>query len=85
MQLLHHRCAAIVMKPEALVRRQLAFPRFGIVTIHMTEHLQHIATFVGEVLRHFYKLPAPMREAVRQQDFHSFGSLGTLCDSASHI
>jgi len=35
-QLIHHRPAAFLMKPQPLVRRQAAFTRFGIVTIHLT-------------------------------------------------
>ena len=35
--------------------------RFGIVEIDLTQHLQHITTFIGEVLRHFHELPASVR------------------------
>ena len=56
------------MKPQPLVRRQAAFTRFGIVAVHLAEHLQHVAAFAGEVLRHIYKLPASMRQTVGQQD-----------------
>src|ERR1035437_1402177 len=44
--------AAILMEPQPLLRCQAELTRFGIVEIHLTQHLQHIATFIGEVLRH---------------------------------
>ena len=52
------------MKPQPLGRRQAAFTRFGIMTIHLTQHFQHVATFVREVLRNLYKLPASVREKI---------------------
>src|ERR1035438_3427715 len=56
MQFVHHRSAAILMKPQPLPRCQAALTRFGIVEIHLTQHLQHIAAFIGEVLRHIHEL-----------------------------
>src|ERR1035441_6799046 len=49
------------MKPQPLVRRQAALTRFGIVTIHLAQHLQHMAAFVREVLCHIHELPSSMR------------------------
>src|ERR1035437_1094520 len=61
MQLVHHRPAAFLMEPQPLLRCQAELTRFGIVEIHLTQHLQHIATFIGEVLRHIHELPSTMR------------------------
>jgi hypothetical protein len=35
MQFVHHRPAALLMKPQPFLRRQAAFTRFGIVNIHL--------------------------------------------------
>jgi hypothetical protein len=49
------------MKPQPLVRHQSAFARFGIVTIHLAQHLQYITAFIGEVIRHIHELAACVR------------------------
>ncbi len=64
----------------------LAHAALGIVAIHLAQRLQHIAAFVGKVLRHFHELrffrgqgslPAesPLPKAISRR----------LRDSASHI
>jgi len=52
------------MELQPFFRRQTALTRFGIVTVHLTQHFQYVAAFIGEVLRHIHELPASMREAV---------------------
>jgi hypothetical protein len=49
------------MEPEPLIRRQAAFTRFGIMAIHLTQHFQHVATFVGE-----YRYSFTCRKSVGQ-------------------
>ena len=44
------------MKLQALFWPQTTLPRLGIVTIHLAQHLQYIATFVGKVRRNFHEL-----------------------------
>ena len=56
---------------QALVRRQATLTHFGIVEIHLTQHLLQIATFVGEVLSYIHELSTSMSKAVRQQDFRA--------------
>jgi hypothetical protein len=38
-QFVHQRPAAFLMKPQPLVGRQAALTCFGIVTIHLAQHL----------------------------------------------
>jgi hypothetical protein len=40
------------MKPQPLAQLHAALTRLGIVTVHLAELPQHIAAFVGKVLRH---------------------------------
>jgi len=70
-QLIHHRLAALLMKSQPLFLSQTALARFGIVAIHLAQHLQHVAAFAGEVLRYVHELPASVRETVGQQDLHA--------------
>ena len=58
MQLLHHRSAMLLMKPQPLLRREAALARLGIMTVHLAQHLQYVAALLGEVRRHFDKLPS---------------------------
>ena len=73
MQLIHHRPATLLMKPQPLVRLQVTLTGFGIVAIHLAQHLQHVAAFAGKVRRHFYKLSPTVRQAIGQQNLHSAG------------
>jgi hypothetical protein len=59
------------MKPQPLILRQTALARFGIVAIHLAQHLQHVSAFDGEVLRYVHELPASVRETVSQQDLRA--------------
>ena len=68
MQRVHHRGAAFLMELQTLIRRQSMVPRFGIMAVDQAKHFQHIAAFAREVLRHVYKLPSSMRQAVGQKD-----------------
>ncbi len=86
MQLLHHRPAVLLMKPQPLLRRQAALTRFGIVAVHLAQHLQHVTAFARES-----SAPLPQTAAFRERDSSPAesplrcGSFGTLRDSASHI
>jgi hypothetical protein len=52
-QLVRHRSAAFLMKPQPLVRRQAALARFGIVTIHLAQHFKLILyTAILEVIHY---------------------------------
>src|ERR1700739_103942 len=61
----------ILMEPEPLIRRQAAFTPFGIMAVHLTQHFQHVATFVREGRRTLYKLPTSVCKTVGQQDLYS--------------
>jgi hypothetical protein len=56
------------MKLQALFWLQTTLSRFGLVTIHLAQHLQYIATLIGKVPRYFHELSSSMGEAVRQQN-----------------
>ena len=70
-QHIHHRLAAFLMKSQPRVLSQTELARFGIVAIHLAQHLQHVAAFAGEVIRYVHELPASVRKAVSQQDLHA--------------
>jgi hypothetical protein len=72
-QLVHYRRAAFLVKPQPLIRRQAPILCIGIVAIHHVEHLQQVAAFAREVLRHVYKLSSSMCEAVGQKDLSPGG------------
>jgi hypothetical protein len=61
------------MKLQPLRAGQTTLTGFGIVAIHMAQHLQYVGALVGEVCRHLHELPSSMREAVPQQDHYSAG------------
>ena len=65
--MIHYRRASFLVKPQPLIRRQATIASFGIMAVHLAEHLQHIAAFAREVLHHIDKLPASMRQAVGQE------------------
>ena len=48
----------LLMKLQALFRPQTTLPRFCVVTIHLAQPFQYIATLIGKVRRHFYN-PSP--------------------------
>src|ERR1039457_1353256 len=52
--------------------------RLGIVPIHLSQHLQHVAAFVREVLCYFHELSSSVGETVSQQNFHSRGQLRSV-------
>src|SRR5208283_5639494 len=56
MELLHDRAAVLLMKLQTLFRPQTTLPSLGLVTIHLAQHLQYIATLVGKVRRYFHEL-----------------------------
>jgi hypothetical protein len=56
MEFVHHREAMLLMKLQALFRPQTTLPRFCVVTIHLAQHFQYIATLIGKVRRNFYDL-----------------------------
>jgi len=86
MELLHHQAAVRLMKLQPLLGRQAALAGLGIVAIHLAQHLQYIATLVGEVLRYFYKLSSSVGEAVRQQNLHSRRQLGNIArERVAHL
>ena len=60
MEFLHHWAAVLLMKLQALFRPQTTLPRLSIVTIHLAQHLQYIATLVGKVCRYFHELSSSM-------------------------
>ena len=66
------------MEMQPLVRRQPEIPCFGIVAVHLAKHLQHVATFGGEVLRHLNELPASMRQTVGQKDLRPRSETGHI-------
>src|ERR1700683_1624482 len=70
MEFLHYWSAARLMKLQPFFRPQTTLSRFGIVTIHLAQHLEHIATLIGKVRRYFHELSSSMGEAVRQQNLH---------------
>jgi len=75
----HHRTGALLMKAQAFGWSESALARFGVVAIHLTEHLQHVAAFRGKVGGHFHDLPSAMRQAVGQQNFHARGHVAGQC------
>jgi len=77
-----------LMKLQAIFRLQTTLPRLGIVTIHLAQHLQYIATLIGKVLRHFHELSSSMGEAVCQQNLHPRSQLRNIareCVTGSKI
>src|SRR5262249_47504526 len=84
-QLVHYRPAVLLMKPQSLIRYQPALTCLSIMTIHLAQHVQHVAALVGKIRRHFHKLPSTMSKAIRHHTLPSAGTSGTLRDSASHI
>src|ERR1700757_1381959 len=86
MELLHHWAATLLMKLQTLFRPQTTLSRFGIVTIHLAQHLQDIATLIGEVRRYFHELSSSMGEAVRQQNLHPRSQLRNIArERVAHL
>src|SRR5271169_2393278 len=86
MELFHHWAATLLMKLQALFRPQTTLSRFGLVTIHLAQHLQYIATLVGKVRRYFHELSSSMGKAVRQQNLHPRGQLWNVArERVTHL
>src|SRR5215470_8671523 len=86
MELLHHWAATLLMKLPALFRPQTTLSRLGLVTIHLAQHLQYIATLVGEVRRYFHELSSSMGEAVCQQNLHPRSQLRNIArERVAHL
>ena len=66
------------MKLQALFRLQTTLPRLGIVTIHLAQHLQYIATLIGKVRRNLHELSSSVRKAICQQNLHSRSELRNI-------
>src|SRR6266851_677960 len=74
------------MKLQPFVGRQAGLAGFGFVAIHLAQHLQYIATFVGKVRRYFHELSSPMGEAVRQQNLHPRSQLRNVArERVTHL
>jgi len=86
MELLHHGAATLLMKLQALFRPQTTLSRFGLVTIHLAQHLQYVATLIGKVPRYFHELSSSMGEAVRQQNLNPRSQLRNIArERVAHL
>src|SRR4029077_16224842 len=86
MELLHHRAAALLMKLQALFRLQTTLSRFGLVTIHLAQHLQYISTLIGKVPRYFHELSSSLSEAVGQQNLNPRSQLRNIArERVAHL
>jgi hypothetical protein len=74
------------MKLQALFWPQTTLSRFGLVTIHLAQHLQYIATLIGKVPRYFHELSSSMGEAVGQQNLNPRSQLRNIArERVAHL
>ena len=75
-QRFHERFAVLLMKQQAVLRRQFGGACFRIIFIYVAQCFENVTAGIGETRRDFHKLPSSMREAVGQQDLDAFGKCG---------